>query len=139
MAFELNPVEARILGCLLEKERITLENYPLSLNALTAACNQTTARDPVVTWDEKTVEAGVNSLREKKLATVVFGAGARVQKYRHNLIDHFELDRREVPMPCPSPRLDAGSVRRRRVNCADALSGFVRLAVLRKSKPALRN
>ena len=90
------PVEARILGCLLEKERTTPENYPLSLNGLIAACNQTTNRDPVTAYDENTVEAGIGGLRDKKLVTVIFGAGSRVQKYRHNLPEHFELDRRDV-------------------------------------------
>jgi uncharacterized protein YceH (UPF0502 family) len=95
-SLDLPPVETRILGCLLEKERTTPENYPLSLNGLVAACNQTTNRDPVTAYDEKTVEAGVGGLREKKLVTVVFGAGSRVRKYRHNLLEHFELDRRDV-------------------------------------------
>jgi uncharacterized protein YceH (UPF0502 family) len=95
-SLDLSPVEARILGCLLEKERTTPENYPLSLNALVAASNQTTNRDPVTAYDEKTVEAGVGGLREKKLVTVVFGAGSRVQKYRHNLLDHFQLDRPDI-------------------------------------------
>lgn len=96
----LNPVETRILGCLLEKERTTPENYPLSLNGLTLACNQATNRDPVVSFDEKLVETGVNSLREKKLATVVFGAGSRVQKYRHNLPDHYNFDARDTAILC---------------------------------------
>ena len=97
MAFlDLSPVEARILGCLLEKERTVPENYPLSLNNLVAACNQTTSRDPVTAYDEKTVEDGIAGLREKKLVTVIFGSGSRVQKYRHNLPEHFELDRRDV-------------------------------------------
>jgi uncharacterized protein YceH (UPF0502 family) len=95
-SLDLPPIEARILGCLLEKERTTPENYPLSLNGLVTACNQTTNRDPVTAYDEKAVEAGIGGLREKKLVTVVFGAGSRVQKYRHNLLDHFELDRRDV-------------------------------------------
>jgi uncharacterized protein YceH (UPF0502 family) len=95
-SLDLPPVEARILGCLLEKERTTPENYPLSLNGLIAACNQTTNRDPVTAYDEKTVEAGIGGLRDKKLLTVIFGAGSRVQKYRHNLLEHFELDRRDV-------------------------------------------
>jgi uncharacterized protein YceH (UPF0502 family) len=98
--FTLNPTETRILGCLLEKERITPENYPLSLNSLIAACNQSTNREPVVSYDEETVEAGVNSLREKKLATMTLGAGSRVPKYRHNLLDHFELNQREVALLC---------------------------------------
>jgi len=96
MPLDLNPVESRILGCLLEKERTVPENYPLSLNALIAACNQTTNRDPVTAYDQKTVEDGLFSLRDKKLATVIFGSGSRVQKYRHNLPELFELDRRDV-------------------------------------------
>jgi hypothetical protein len=92
---DLPPVEARILGCLLEKERTTPENYPLSLNALISACNQTTNREPVTAYDEKTVEAGIEGLREKKLVTVVFGGGSRVRKYRHNLPEHYDLDRRD--------------------------------------------
>src|SRR5437879_6202715 len=99
-SLELTAVEARILGCMLEKERVTPENYPLSLNSLVAACNQSTNRDPVTSFDEKTVDAGLSSLREKKLATVTFGSGARVQKYRHNLLDHFNLEPREVALLC---------------------------------------
>jgi len=100
MPFNLNPLETRVLGCLLEKERYTPENYPLSLHALTAACNQSTNREPVVDYDEKTVEAGVNALREKKLASVVFGAGSRVQKYRHLMLNHFTLEPPEVAVLC---------------------------------------
>jgi uncharacterized protein len=98
--FTLTPFETRILGCLLEKERVTPENYPLSLNSLIAACNQSTNRDPVVSYDEKTVESGVDSLREKKLATMTLGAGSRVPKYRHNLLNHFELNQREIALLC---------------------------------------
>lgn len=98
--FQLSPVETRVLGCLIEKERLTPENYPLSLHALTAACNQSTAREPVTSYDEATAEAGVNALREKKLATVIFGAGSRVQKYRHKLLEHYTLDPREVALLC---------------------------------------
>ncbi|MHA3773709.1 YceH family protein [Verrucomicrobiota bacterium sgz303538] len=98
--FELSPVETRILGCLLEKERLTPENYPLSPNGLTAACNQSTNREPVMSLEERTVEDGVNSLREKKLAMVVHQAGARVQKYRHTLPDHYDLSAKEVALLC---------------------------------------
>jgi uncharacterized protein YceH (UPF0502 family) len=100
MSFELTPLETRVLGCLIEKERLTPENYPLSLHGLTAACNQSTNRDPVVSYDEKTVEAGVNALREKKLGSVIFGAGSRVQKYRHKLLEHYELTPAEVALLC---------------------------------------
>jgi uncharacterized protein len=99
-SLDLTPIEARVLGCLLEKERTTPENYPLSLNGLISACNQTTSRDPVTAYDERTVEAGIGALRDKKLVTVVFGAGSRVQKYKHNLGEHFELDRRDIAVMC---------------------------------------
>ncbi|HEY3901169.1 MAG TPA: YceH family protein [Chthoniobacter sp.] len=99
-SFSLTAVESRILGCLLEKERLTPENYPLSLNGLTVACNQSTNREPVVSYDEKTVDAGLTSLREKKLASVIFGAGSRVQKYRHKLLEHYNLTPGEVGLIC---------------------------------------
>ncbi len=100
MPLTLSPFETRVLGCLLEKERVTPENYPMSLHALTAACNQATNREPVTAFDEKTVEAALDGLREKKLATVIWGAGARVQKYRHNLLDEYTLERPEVAVLC---------------------------------------
>ena len=88
------------MGCLIEKERITPEGYPLSLHALTAACNQSTARDPVTSYDEKVVEQGLDALREKKLATMVWGAGSRVQKFRHNLPDAYDLEPGEIAVLC---------------------------------------
>jgi len=98
MSLELDPVETRILGCLLEKERLTPEYYPLSLNSLTAACSQSTNREPVVAWDEATVERGLDSLRLRKLAVMLHAAGARAPKYRHALPDHFELSRSEMAL-----------------------------------------
>ena len=100
MPLTLSPVETRVLGCLLEKERVTPENYPMSLHGLTAACNQATNREPVTSFDEKMVEAALDGLREKKLATVIWGAGARVQKYRHNLLDEYTLEPGEVALLC---------------------------------------
>ncbi|HSH96269.1 MAG TPA: YceH family protein [Roseimicrobium sp.] len=100
MALQLTPVETRILGCLIEKERLTPENYPLSLNSLTLACNQSTSRDPVVNYDERTVEHALQDLRNKKLATMIWGAGARVQKFKHNFPDHYTLDRAETALLC---------------------------------------
>jgi hypothetical protein len=100
MSFSLDPVETRLLGCLLEKERLTPENYPLSLNALTNACNQSTNREPVVAWDEASVEKGLERLRMKKLAAMIHAAGSRVPKFRHALPDHFTLDRRETALLC---------------------------------------
>jgi uncharacterized protein YceH (UPF0502 family) len=96
----LNPVETRILGCLLEKERITPENYPLSLNSLIAACNQSTNRDPVTTYDARTIEAGLDGLRQKKLAVMIMSAGSRVAKFRHELLNQFDLSPREVALLC---------------------------------------
>ncbi len=97
---DLSPVETRILGCLVEKERTTPEYYPLSLVSLTAACNQTTNRDPIVGYDEKTVERGLDSLGAKKLALLVRSAGARVSKYRHSLLDLYNLNASEVGLLC---------------------------------------
>jgi uncharacterized protein YceH (UPF0502 family) len=76
--FLLDTVEIRVLGALLEKEAATPEYYPLTLNALVNACNQKSNREPVVAYDEDTVEAAVDGLREKKLAAVITGAGLRV-------------------------------------------------------------
>jgi len=95
-SLNLTPIESRILGCLLEKERTTPETYPLTLNSLITACNQTTNRDPVTAYDQQAVESGIADLREKKLLTVVFGAGSRVQKYRQTLPEHFTLDRSDI-------------------------------------------
>ncbi len=97
----LTPTETRILGSLLEKERTTPENYPLSINALTAACNQSTNRDPVMTLGEREIEEALEVLRfEKKLSTVVFGGGSRVVKYRHNLAEIYNFSPREYALLC---------------------------------------
>lgn len=98
MPFELNALETRILGCLLEKERLTPENYPLSVNSIATACNQSTNREPVTSYDEKTVEGGLDSLREKKLVTFV--SGSRVIKYRHRLPEHLQLDPPDTALLC---------------------------------------
>jgi uncharacterized protein YceH (UPF0502 family) len=87
----LSEVEARVLGCLMEKQVITPEYYPLSLNALTLACNQKSSRDPVVEYDEKTVVRGLDGLREKKLAWMVHGPNSRVPKYEHRLPEALPL------------------------------------------------
>jgi uncharacterized protein len=100
MPLELSPIETRVLGALLEKERTTPEYYPLSLNALVVACNQTTNRDPIVGYDDRTVEESLGRLREKKLAMLVHTAGARVPKYRHTLLGIYNLDAHEVALLC---------------------------------------
>ncbi|MES2709302.1 MAG: YceH family protein [Verrucomicrobiota bacterium] len=81
----LTPEEARVLGCLMEKETTTPEYYPMTLNSLCAACNQRSNRDPVVAWDERTVEAALDSLRRRRMAVMMHMSGSRVPKYRHSL------------------------------------------------------
>ncbi|MEK6300227.1 MAG: YceH family protein [Acidobacteriota bacterium] len=93
-------VEVRVLGSLIEKAVTTPEYYPLSLNALTNACNQLTNREPIVSYDEKTVARGLESLREKKLIWMVSGAGARVPKYEHRFAEAYKLSEQEVAVMC---------------------------------------
>ncbi len=100
MEFELDAVEVRVLGCLLEKEAATPEYYPLSLNALVNACNQKSNRDPVVSYDQDTVEAALDRLREKGLALRITGADMRVPKHAHRLAEVFNLGRRESAVLC---------------------------------------
>jgi uncharacterized protein YceH (UPF0502 family) len=79
----LDAVEERVLGCLIEKGATTPEYYPMSLNALTNACNQKTNRNPVVEFDDKMVARALESMRDKGLVRVVSGADQRVPKHRH--------------------------------------------------------
>jgi len=84
MKVEFSPNEARVIGCLLEKEVTTPDQYPLSLNALTNACNQKTNREPVVEWSEAVVQQMVDSLMKKHLVSdKSAGYGGRVTKYKH--------------------------------------------------------
>ncbi len=82
LPFVLTPEEARVLGCLLEKEIATPEYYPLTLNALTNACNQKSNRHPVMALDADDVNEALDSLREKKLAVIVSVADSRVPKFK---------------------------------------------------------
>ena len=92
MRILLTAEEARVLGALMEKEVSTPDHYPLSLNALTNACNQTTSRDPVVRYDDDTVLRALDSLREKKLLWEVDQAGGRVRKYQQQFSTWHDLD-----------------------------------------------
>jgi len=83
MALELTPHEIRVIGCLIEKQITTPDQYPLSLNALTNACNQKSNRDPVLELDEATVQAVLDRLISKFLVTEQRGYGSRVSKYEH--------------------------------------------------------
>lgn len=92
----LDEVEARVLGCLVEKELTTPDYYPLSLNALVNACNQKSNREPVVQYDEGTVREAMERLRHRGLGTVLSGAEHRVPKYGHRMHERLDLGRREV-------------------------------------------
>ncbi len=88
----LNEVEIRVLGCLVEKQLTTPEYYPLTLNALTAACNQKSNRDPVVNYDETTIMSAIDSLRDRNLVYLFYGSTSRSVKYKHMLPSVYELD-----------------------------------------------
>jgi uncharacterized protein YceH (UPF0502 family) len=96
----LSPEEVRVLGCLLEKQITTPDYYPLTLNALTAACNQKTSRDPVVDYDDKTVLRALDQLREKKLSLMHYVAGGRVPKYEHRVDEHFDFTEEQRGVLC---------------------------------------
>jgi uncharacterized protein YceH (UPF0502 family) len=96
MDITLSETEARIIGCLIEKEMATPEYYPLSLNALTNACNQKSNRSPVMSLSEETVLNGLDSLREKGLARESKSTSSRVTKYAHSMLDRFDLSRQEM-------------------------------------------
>jgi len=100
MEFVLDETEVRVLGCLIEKELTTPEYYPLSLNALTNACNQRSNRSPVVAYDETTVFQGLDDLRAKGLARETQSSSSRVPKYSHAFLDRFDLSRKEMALIC---------------------------------------
>jgi uncharacterized protein len=93
---ELTAPERRILGCLVEKERATPQNYPLTLNALRLACNQTTNRDPITNYDETDLEEALASLRQQNLTRIVYSTSNRAAKYRHVIDEAWKLDDREL-------------------------------------------
>ncbi len=100
MDIQLDEREVRVLGSLVEKELTTPEYYPLSLNSLTAACNQKSNREPVMSLDESEVVRALDSLKSKHLVWKLDTAGGRVPKYEHNLRPHWELSDAEVSVLC---------------------------------------
>ncbi|MEX0891549.1 MAG: YceH family protein [Gemmatimonadota bacterium] len=92
----LDPVAVRILGALVEKEFTTPDNYPLSLNALTGACNQATNREPVMSLAEEEVAAALSTLAHRSLVREVHRSDARVKRYRHLLADTLHLHPAEL-------------------------------------------
>ncbi len=96
----LHPVEIRVLGALIEKDITTPEYYPLTVNSLQNACNQKSSRDPVVQYDEQTVEQALELLKNKHVVMRVSGAGHRVEKFAHRLGENLNLGRREMALLC---------------------------------------
>ncbi|MBK7933109.1 MAG: YceH family protein [Acidobacteria bacterium] len=92
----LTDIEARVLGSLVEKQLTTPEYYPLTLNALINACNQKSNRDPMVNYDETTVNQCLETLRDRNLVYVFYGSTSRVPKYKHMLPTVYELDPAET-------------------------------------------
>jgi uncharacterized protein len=95
---DADATEIRVLGCLIEKQRTTPDVYPLSLNALRLACNQSTNREPVVDYDEPTIRQALERLDRKRWARLASGPGSRAAKYRHLLDDTIGLDGAEISL-----------------------------------------
>jgi uncharacterized protein YceH (UPF0502 family) len=93
MDLDLDAAEVRVLGCLIEKQRTTPDAYPLSLNALRLACNQSTNRDPVVTYDEELIRGALHRLGRRRFTRLTTGHSSRAAKYRHLLDEALEIDR----------------------------------------------
>jgi uncharacterized protein len=100
MAYELNPVEARILGVLIEKQLSTPEYYPLTLNALVNACNQKSNRDPIMILDETPVVEALDSLRKQHLVWQIMTHGSRTAKYEHNMKDVAAFSESQLAVLC---------------------------------------
>jgi uncharacterized protein YceH (UPF0502 family) len=96
----LSAAEARVLGALVEKDITTPDYYPLTLNALVNACNQTTNREPVMTLGEAAVEQALGALRERRLAFLFQGADSRVAKFGHRVAETLALERPAIAVLC---------------------------------------
>lgn len=132
----LTPEQTRVLGALIEKSVATPDYYPLTLNALVNACNQLTNREPIVSYDESTVTRALESLREKRLATIYHAADSRVARHKHTFTDAFLLTPAELALLCVlmlrGPQT-AGELRTR----AERLFVFDSLAEVEESLNAL--
>lgn len=100
MTILITPIEARVLGSLVEKEISTPEYYPLSLNALVNACNQKNNREPAMHLDEEAVRDALRSLEDQRLAGPARGTESRVTKYEHHLQEAFNFTRGETAVLC---------------------------------------
>jgi uncharacterized protein len=97
---EPDAVEIRVLGCLIEKQRTTPDAYPLTLNALRLACNQSTNRDPVVDYDESTIRGALERLGRRKWTTLASWSNRRAMKYRHTVDSALGLSDPEIALLC---------------------------------------
>ena len=95
---DADPVELRVLGCLIEKQRTTPDQYPLSLNALRLACNQSTNRDPVVDYDEPSIRSALDRLGRRGWTRLASGPGSRAVKFRHLFDEALGLDGAEISL-----------------------------------------
>ncbi|MBV8853194.1 MAG: DUF480 domain-containing protein [Sinobacteraceae bacterium] len=104
MNIELEPLQARVIGALIEKQITTPDQYPLSLNALVNACNQKSNRDPVISVDEATVQRTLDTLSKRHLVTERSGFGSRVPKYQHRFCNtefgSLKFDAQELAVVC---------------------------------------
>ena len=95
---DADAVEIRVLGCLIEKQRTTPDAYPLSLNSLRLACNQATARDPVVAYEEREIKAALDRMSNRGWTRFASGASSRALKYRHLLDEALQLSGPELSL-----------------------------------------
>ncbi|NVK66382.1 MAG: DUF480 domain-containing protein [Flavobacteriales bacterium] len=96
----LDAIEQRILGVLLEKEKTVPDTYPMTVNGILTACNQKSARNPVMSIDQEMVQVGIDSLRSKGLVNTVTGAGSRTLKYKHNAPANLDIGEDEEAVLC---------------------------------------
>jgi uncharacterized protein len=130
---DLTPEEVRVLGVLIEKQRTTPDQYPLSLNALRLACNQSTNRDPVVEFDEAAIRQALERLARRRWVRLASGAGSRATKYRHLLDEALGLDDAEISVltvlmlrgPQTPGELRARTERLHRFDGGDELRGTI--------------
>jgi len=136
-ALELDAIEARIIGVLIEKESTTPDQYPLSLNALTSGCNQKSNRDPVLELSEAEISAALERLRRKSLVGASHAAGSRVERYRHAAQAVWSLSPGELAVMAElmlrGPQMP-GELRAR----ADRMSRFESLEALANTLESLR-
>jgi uncharacterized protein YceH (UPF0502 family) len=100
MTFDLSAAETRVLGALLEKQLTTPDVYPLTLNGLRLACNQSTNRDPVVSYEDQTIREALRGLERRGLTRLASGAGSRAAKYRHLLAERLPMTEDERAIIC---------------------------------------